>query len=103
MMSKSRDKANTEPNGRKKIFGTVLRRPAVTDSVENAVSVLARRGWLRRAARLAVQKQFARGVPAVWMENGVIYRVYADGHKEVLATRQRHSVRLSQQRYYIQK
>lgn len=102
-MSKRRSRPNTSSTGRKEIFGTVLRRLPSTGNVESAVSNLARRGLLRRAARLAVQKQFARGVPAIWMENEVVYKVYPDGRKEVLASRPHTKVRLSQQRYYIQK
>lgn len=102
-MSKSRNRLKELPNGRKQIFRTASRRAILTGNMESAVSILARRGLLRRAARLAVQKQFACGVPAVWMENEVVYKIHPDGRKEALATRQRHNIRLSRQRYYIQK
>jgi hypothetical protein len=93
---------NKGQNGRKQILKGRFRRP-LNGNLEAAVGTMAKRGILRRAARLAVAKQFAQGVPAVWMEDGVIYKVYPDGRKVKLASAKRSAVKISQRRFYIQK
>jgi hypothetical protein len=64
---------------------------------------LANKGLLKRAAQIAIQKQLANGVPAIWMTDGVVFKLHPDGRKETLATPQRRSAKLTQHRFYIRK
>jgi hypothetical protein len=102
-MNKGRNSSKQQPSGRKWILKRVLRQPVADGDLESAVSALAKRGVLGRAARLAIEKQFAQGVPAVWMEDNIIYKVYPNGRKEKLASTNRTATKLSQRRFYIQK
>lgn len=102
-MNKGQKSSKQQPSGRKRILKSVLSQPMACGNLESAVSALVKRGILGRAARLAVEKQFAQGVPAVWMEDDIIYKVYPNGRKEKLASTNRTATKLSQRRFYIQK
>ena len=102
-MNKVQNSQKQQTSSNKGMLKRLLRKRISTGSPENVVSFLAKRGVLGRAARLAVEKQFAKGVPAIWMEQGIIYKVYPNGQKEKLASKEHPVTKFSQRRFYIQK
>ncbi len=84
----------------KRVFGKLIRTGEV-DTLESSVSSLAKRGLLKRAAKEAVEKQLANGVPAVWLEEDAIYKLHPDGRKERLAFHKQKSHKLTRKRFVI--
>lgn len=54
-------------------------------SLEESMVYLSKRGLIAEAATNAIKNQLNKGVPAIWMENGNIYRMYPDGTREKMA------------------
>ena len=103
-MKKSPNRKRQQTNRKlavKRAFRKTLR--SERSDPEAFISGMAIKGSLRRAAQLAIEKQLTHGVPAVWMEDGVIYKQYPDGRKEKIASHKKTSFKLSQQRFIIQK
>lgn len=71
--------------GRKKTRKTFIKKSAVSKTnIEAALPVLNRKGLLANAAGQAIEKQFADNLPAIYVENRAIYKVYSDGRKELI-------------------
>lgn len=68
----------------KKTFRGVARRRRIR-SLEESIEYLSKSGLIAEAASNAIKKQLENGVPAVWMENGNIYRMHPDGRREKMA------------------
>lgn len=77
-LKKIKQKSNRTPA--KKTFRRVARKRR-SRSLED-IAYLSKRGLIAEAAANAIKKQLNNGVPAVWMENGNIYKVYPDGRRE---------------------
>lgn len=71
--------------GKKKTKKAFIKKLAVGNkSIEAAMSSLSKKGVLANAAGQAIKKQFAENLPAIYTENGAVYRVFPDGTKELI-------------------
>ena len=64
--------------------GTLAKVEYLTEESEQPEYVRRLSKAAREAGRDAVRRLLAAGIPAVFMENGNLIRLYPDGHKEII-------------------